>query len=89
MLSLPLFLADVYVPGDPGANWSEEEIIIVKAKLQSVLRRGGSEEALRQLRPPGTPGSVFEESGRLNWTYSDRIPDAPKMLRLGFHDCLK
>ena len=86
LLFLPLIIADVYVPGTPGAPWSEEEILTVKGKLQSIFRRGGGFDALRSLRPDGTPGPW--ESGNFNGRWS-LIPDAPKMLRLGFHDCLK
>ena len=76
LLILPIVCADVYQPGTPGAPWSEEEMLIVKAKMQDIFRRGGGFDAVRTIRP--------DHSGR--WS---RIPDAPKFLRLGFHDCLK
>ena len=86
MLFLPLIYADVYVPGTPGGEWSEEEIMTVKSKLQAIFRRGGGIDALHQLHPDGTPGPW--ESGSFDGRYS-LMPSAPKMLRLGFHDCLK
>ena len=76
------------MPGQPGAEWSEEEVIIVKAKLLSIFRRGGGSYALHQLHPDETPGPW--ESGSFDWRrHGSRLPDAPKMLRLGFHDCLR
>ena len=76
-LLLPLILAQQYVPGTPGAPWSEEEMIIVKAKLYSVFNRGGGGRALKQIY-----------GVKLGWNWTD-IPNAAKMLRLIFHDCLK
>ena len=86
ILFLPIILADVYQPGTPGAPWSEEEMLTVKSKLLAIFRRGGGYEALRTIYPPNTPGPF--ESGSFNGRWS-RVPDAPKFLRLGFHDCLK
>ena len=86
LLFLPITWAGVYQPGTPGGPWSEEEMMIVKSKLQAIFRRGGGYDALRAIHPPGTPGPF--ESGNFNGRWS-RVPDAPKMLRLGFHDCLK
>ena len=45
----PLIVAQQYVPGTPGAPWSDEEMIIVKAKLYSVFNRGGGGRALKQI----------------------------------------
>ena len=63
-----------YVPGEPGGDWSEEEILIVKAKLIRIASNGAS--AYYALNP----GHSW------NWR---RMPTAAKFLRLGFHDCLK
>ena len=62
-----------YIPGEAGAEWSMEELLIVKAKLYALFHQGGT--ALRQLNGRQT-----------DWMDA---PSAPKMLRLGFHDCLK
>ena len=64
----------LYVPGEPGGDWSEEEILIVKAKLIRIASNGAS--AYYALNP----GHSW------NWR---RMPTAAKFLRLGFHDCLK
>merc|ERR1712179_397916 len=45
-----------YVPGNPGASWTLDEMLIMKSKF-------------------------FTMFGRMN--------NAPKHLRLGFHDCIK
>ena len=73
----PLIFAQQYVPGTPGAPWSDEEMIIVKAKLYSVFNRGGGGRALKQIY-----------GQKLGWNWTD-TPNAAKMLRLGFHDCVK
>ena len=73
----PLIFAQQYVPGNPGAPWSDEEMIIVKAKLYSVFNRGGGGRALKQ---------IYGKT--LGWNWTDK-PNAAKMLRLIFHDCLK
>ena len=66
-----------YVPGNPGAPWSHQEVIVVKSKLYSIFGKGGGKDALEQIYDGENP-STWED-----------VPDAPKMLRLGFHDCLK
>ena len=65
-----------YVPGTPGAPWTEEEVLIVKAKFYSIFSNGGGFTALNQI----SPGHFA------NWM---DVPNAPKVLCLGFHDCLK
>ena len=69
-------LAEKYVPGTPGASWSFEEMLIVKAKLYSVFSKNGGYKALRTI--------YGENMG--NWV---SVPTEPKYLRLAFHDCLK
>ena len=66
-----------YVPGTPGAAWSKQEVLTVKSKLYSVFANGGW-EALNQLYE-GKPH---------NATWMD-VPTVGKVLRLGFHDCIK
>lgn len=61
-----------YIPGEQGAPWTMEELLIVKAKLYAIFDRWG--EVSRQL------------GITVSWTDG---PQAPKFLRLGFHDCLK
>ena len=68
-----------YVPGTPGAAWSKQEVLTVKSKLYSVFANGGF-DALRQLY--GEP----EDPPYIAWMNK---PDTGKVLRLGFHDCIK
>ena len=65
-----------YVPGTPGAKWTADEMIIVKSKLNSIFDQYGGFKALDQ---------IYEKNPA---TWQD-VPDAPKALRLGFHDCLR
>ena len=67
-----------YVPGTPGAAWSKQEVLTVKSKLYSVFANGGW-EALNQL---------YEGKPAHNATWMD-VPTVGKVLRLGFHDCIK
>merc|ERR1719483_870915 len=53
---LSLCAGDPYVPGNPGASWTQDEILIMKAKFFQMF---------------------------------SRMDNAPKFLRLGFHDCIK
>ena len=53
---LSLCAGDPYVPGNPGAPWTQDEILIMKAKFFQMF---------------------------------SRMDNAPKFLRLGFHDCIK
>ena len=65
-----------YVPGTPGAPWTHQEVLIVKSKLYSIFSGRGGYDALKQ---------IYGENPS---TWMD-VPNAAKMLRLGFHDCLK
>eukprot|EP00927_Polykrikos_kofoidii_P074379 TRINITY_DN70365_c0_g1_i1.p1 TRINITY_DN70365_c0_g1~~TRINITY_DN70365_c0_g1_i1.p1 ORF type:complete len:716 (+),score=97.82 TRINITY_DN70365_c0_g1_i1:89-2236(+) len=68
-----------YVPGTPGAAWSQEEVFIVKAKLWRMFFAGGNYDLMNKLHP----------NGHDFWAWADFLRPAPKMLRLGFHDCLR
>ena len=64
-----------YVPGQPGAKWSMDEALKVKAKLWSIMGYNGGPNSLRRIY-----GKQI---------YGPDTPSAPKFIRLGFHDCLK
>ena len=64
-----------YVPGEPGGSWTESDLSVVKAKLYAVYSR--SDDVMNELYE-GT--DVDTDGGE---------PSAPKMIRLGFHDCLR
>ena len=90
LLFLPILAHSTYVPGTPGAAWSQQEILDVKAKLRVIFRNpwGPMKKALEIL---GYPPETFntdqhsEEGIYGNW----RIPSPQKFLRLSFHDCVK
>eukprot|EP00931_Biecheleriopsis_adriatica_P087183 TRINITY_DN6168_c0_g1_i1.p1 TRINITY_DN6168_c0_g1~~TRINITY_DN6168_c0_g1_i1.p1 ORF type:complete len:703 (+),score=83.65 TRINITY_DN6168_c0_g1_i1:56-2110(+) len=65
-----------YVPGSPGAAWTLEETLLVKAKLWRLFSLHQGYGACDEV---GIAGCDSANTARL----------APKMLRLGFHDCLK
>ena len=75
-LLLPVLSHGVYVPGTPGASWSQDEIDIVKSKLRFTYRFGRIKEAQHVTGV----GEVGDNGGGHN---------AAKVLRLSFHDCLK
>ena len=66
-----------YMPGTPGAPWSQDEILIVKSKLYSIMNSNGGYNAVKQ---------IYGEGGHASWV---DVPSAEKFLRLGFHDCLR
>ena len=75
-LTIAFSSAERYVPGNPGAPWSYEEMLIVKAKLYSIYSINGGYNALKQI--------YGHREG--NWV---SVPTGPKFVRLAFHDCLK
>lgn len=66
-----------YVPLTPGAAWTPEETLTVKAKLWRLFSVGQSYKACEEAGVEGV----------CDWRSTGRL--APKFLRLGFHDCLK
>ena len=73
---LSIFASADYIPGSPGAPWTKYEVLTVKSKLYSIFARKGGANALKQIYGKNPSGWVD-------------VPNAPKFLRLGFHDCLK
>ena len=67
-----------YVPGTPGALWTQEEALIVKAKLYAIFHKHGGHYALKQMY----------DDYKMDFQSVD-VPDVAKVLRLGFHGCLK
>ena len=74
---MPLIQGQEYVPGTPGAPWTKEEVLIVKSKLFAIYNNGGW-AALHELYGGSSHGAT-----------GNRVPNAAKVLRLGFHDCVK
>merc|ERR1719277_283004 len=77
--------------GERGAPWGEQLALQVTKKLEEVMSR--PEKVVRQLgvtyecmRQSGSNLTECEDGRKLS---SGELPDAPKFLRLGFHDCVK
>merc|ERR1719384_1765254 len=83
MIKLLLSLSFFYIViGQPGAPWTEEEALIVKAKLYAIIGQYQQQVANEYL-------SLHPEVGFSKWPENKSKPSAPKLLRLGFHQCLK
>ncbi|CAE7392396.1 APX1 [Symbiodinium natans] len=63
-----------YVPGEPGAAWTAQEVAVVKAKLQTMMLDPG--RAMAEADFPIAVSHRYE-------------PNPAKVLRLAFHDCMK
>ena len=68
----------VYVPGTPGAPWSQDEVIAVKAKLRMSFAKywamPSQANTALGTTDPGDNGGGY---------------NAAKVVRLAFHDCVK
>ena len=67
-----------YWTGEPGEDWTMEEALIVKAKLYMLFTAAGTVINEYMTIYP----EVLRPSGY-------QIPNPPKVLRLGFHSCLR
>ena len=86
ILLCPLLSHSAYVPGTPGAPWSESEVLAVKAKIRMTFAMGGYNAIRDALLALGEPSDAINNSTIYWWgTY----PSAPKLLRLAFHDCVR
>lgn len=66
----------------PGAAWTDEEMMIVRAKLTRVFSVDeGTNRIVKELYPGGIPFPKWQ-------AWRDGVT-ASKVLRLGFHDCMK
>ena len=70
--------------GSPGAEWSDEELLIVRTKLTRAYGAYETDSLAKEMYPDGVPSDFAIGSGG----FSDGI-SAAKVLRLGFHDCMK
>lgn len=72
--------ATEYVPGTPGAPWTRNEVLVVKAKLWRLM-------SAVEWSTEGV--NVCYELGKFEckWNHIERV--APKLIRLAFHDCLR
>merc|ERR1711902_4196 len=84
---------------EPGAPWTEEEAKIVKAKIYAIL--GGSIKRSEDylLNHPELKSELNEYVTMVRrdqpewkwpeWPEAASRPNVPKLIRLGFHQCLK
>merc|ERR1712018_305818 len=81
LISLLLAVCLSAVTSNPGTPWTEEESLIVKSKIWAVMESGRikAQEYLKL-----HPEFDFKE-----WPEHKSLPNAAKILRLGFHQCLK
>ena len=86
ILLYPFFAQASYVPGTPGAPWSKEDVLAVKAKIRRTFEMGGSEAIRDALLALGEPSDTINNSS-VYW--GGTYPSAPKLLRLAFHDCIR
>mmetsp|Transcript_103571 Transcript_103571/g.194981 ORF Transcript_103571/g.194981 Transcript_103571/m.194981 type:complete len:737 (+) Transcript_103571:92-2302(+) len=70
--------SDTYVPGTPGKTWTQAEVLAVKAKLWRIFAVDEAGHIYKKLKP---------DTKFVAWR--DYLRPAPKVLRLGFHDCLR
>ena len=75
-----MLLIEGYTPGTAGAAWSEEDALIIKAKLWAILLIPNNYNPLNT-QPQSFPLENLE--------FRREIPYAAKHLRLGFHGCMK
>ena len=62
LLLYPLYVQASYVPGTPGAPWTDEEVLAVKAKL----RQGFQKSPSQLIREQGVANMLYI----LSWLYS-------------------
>ena len=44
-----------YIPGSPGGEWTLEELLIVRAKVWSLLKEGLAKNAYKKIEPNELP----------------------------------
>jgi len=91
LLLLPILqtASTAYVPGTPGAAWSDEELRIARGKIRWIV--DNPTKALK-LAPGGA--DILQKYQSLvhsnNQVKTESIaPNAAKLVRLTFHDCIK
>merc|ERR1719209_2197485 len=95
--------SEAYVPGTPGGPWTDEEVLIVKEKVQYMIDFRNAIDLYRDTeRFPEIVNEVFgniwapEDPSNKHWSNksfwrSDMMlaPTTRKLIQLAFHDCLK
>jgi hypothetical protein len=79
--------ARTYVPGTAGAPWTAEETLIVRAKIRRIFNEGWHVAKELGLHKPSGVDGVHPNGVPVADAWNS-APDAAKVLRLGFHDCI-
>lgn len=81
-----------YTPGTPGGPWTLDDILIVRAKLWSLMVDSQSQISYQKVPLDQRPitGKDIDNSTDDDAFMSSGFSNFPgKLLRLGFHDCLR
>ena len=102
MLFATLFLSFLCLSlSNPGVPWTEEESLIVKAKIYAIMSSGdAAAEYFEKHGDRETELTEYRENNQHRyetwkmpkfpeWPEPATLPNAPKLIRLGFHQCLK
>ena len=84
LLSLFLLANGEYTPGTPGGPWTFDELLVVRAKLWSLMIDRRAEKVYKKIPRNDRPviGEINDKWIKLGL---DFFP--AKLARLGFHDC--
>ena len=74
-----------YVPGTRGGEWTLEELLIVRAKVWSLLKEGSAKSAYEKIKPNDLPIKDLNP----DWINRGLQFFPAKLLRLSFHDCVR
>ena len=85
-ISLVLSVTGEYTPGTPGGPWTYDELLVVRAKLWSLMIDGRAQTLYKKIPYNDRPmaGELDEK-----WMNKGLQFFPAKLLRLIFHDCLK
>ena len=81
-----------YIPGTPGGPWTLDELLIVRAKLWSLMVDSQAKTSYENVPSNQRPitGKDIDHSADDDAFMSSGLSNFPgKLLRLGFHDCLR
>ena len=81
VLGIPA-LSGIYIPGTPGASWTDQDLFNTKQSLISIM--DNPKKALKQV----PQGKKFIRKYKKLDDLDAILPTAAKIVRLGFHDCL-
>ena len=86
LVSLFLSVAGEYTPGTPGGPWTYDELLVVRAKLWSLMIDGRAQTLYKKI--PYNDRPMADELDE-KWINKGLQFFPAKLLRLIFHDCLK